>query len=103
MTSTKSKYNIFLIDYGLAKQFENNGKHIRWFHTGRTVGTARYASCNSLSGMELSRRDDLESFMYVILHVLMKKLPWQGTKSDRKNKKEWFAKVLSMKQAFNPT
>ena len=67
------------------------------------MGTARYASCNSLSGMELSRRDDLESFIYVILHVLMKKLPWQGTKSDRKNRKEWFAKVLSMKQAFNPT
>ena len=103
MTSTKSKFNIFLIDYGLAKKYVTKKQHLRWNQTGRVVGTARYASVNSLSGLELSRRDDLESYMYVILHILMKKLPWQGTKSERKNRKEWFAKVLSMKQAFNPT
>ena len=33
---------------------------------------------NALSGLQLSRRDDLESLSYMILYFLTKKLPWQG-------------------------
>lgn len=57
------------------------------------MGTARFASINALSGIELSRRDDLESLAYVLIYLLHG-LPWQGIKGDSKRK---HAEVLQMK------
>ena len=58
-------------------------------------GTARYASMNALSGLQLSRRDDLESLSYMILYFLLKKLPWQGITA--KNLEKRYKKIYDKK------
>ena len=74
---------IYLIDFGLCQDYIDikTGKHKNFRFTGYMTGTARYASRNALKGNQLSRRDDVESFIFMILYFLSKKLPWQGTRA----------------------
>ena len=92
---------IYLIDFGLGQKYISlkTGKHIEFSITGYMTGTARYASRNALRGKCLSRRDDIESFMYMILFFLAKKLPWQGIKA--KNLGEKYKKIYIYKKEFN--
>ena len=92
---------IYLIDVGLGQKYLSlkTGKHIEFKFTGYMTGTARYASRNALRGKGLSRRDDLESFMYMILYFLAKKLPWKGIKA--KNMGEKYKKIYEYKKEFN--
>lgn len=74
---------LYIIDFGLCKRIVNphTGEHIK-NRTGKTMaGTPRYASIHMHEGMEMSRRDDIESLGYVMIFLLKGSLPWQGCSS----------------------
>lgn len=75
---------LYTIDMGLCKKFIENKGHIPLIKTKKFVGTLRYASINSHRGLELSRRDDLESVLYVLIYLAKGKLPWQGLPNPKK-------------------
>jgi len=60
---------LYIIDFGLAKKFRSSRtlKQFPLIKRHSLTGTARYASINALQGYEQSRRDDLESAMYVLM------------------------------------
>jgi serine/threonine protein kinase len=71
---------VYLIDFGLSKQFRNPDTHVHIpYNEGLGfVGNFFFASINSHMGLELGRRDDLESLAYVLFYFLWGYLPWQG-------------------------
>ena len=94
----KDKRIIYLIDFGLSRKYRSDRtkNHIQFSITKTMIGTARYASRNAISGLQLSRRDDLESLSYTILYFLTKKLPWQGIKAKTLEKR--YKKIYDKKE-----
>ena len=90
-----------MIDFGLAKKYRDRRvSHIRFRQKEKEeiTGTARYASVNAHKGIELSRRDDLESVGYLLVYFLRGSLPWQGlqARNDRERYKLITEKKLSV-------
>uniref|UniRef100_F1KXU9 non-specific serine/threonine protein kinase n=1 Tax=Ascaris suum TaxID=6253 RepID=F1KXU9_ASCSU len=77
---------IFLLDFGIARRYTEKGsKAIRLpREIVRFLGTVRFASRNCHRSREQCRRDDLESWMYMVLEFTdCSALPWCRT-VDRK-------------------
>lgn len=93
---------VYLIDLGLAKRFrDQHGKHFpfRQMENREITGTTRYASINAHKGMELSRRDDLESLGYVLLYFCKGSLPWQGLQA--RNDQERYKLITESKLSIS--
>lgn len=85
----------YIIDFGLSKEFRDPNTHVHIpYNNGRGfTGTVDFASINSHLGLELGRRDDLESLAYVLLYFLCGRLPWQVPGIHKKN-------ILAIKQGI---
>ena len=74
---------LFLIDFGLAKQFvvdPTPGAPPREFR-----GSTTYASIHTHEGLEPGPRDDLWSLLYVLAECHEGTLPWRALKEERGN------------------
>ncbi|KAH9008034.1 kinase-like protein [Lactarius deliciosus] len=71
---------VYLIDFGLSKEYRDpyTNKHIPPDTNLGLTGTATFASINSHLGLELGRRDDMESLAYILIYFLRGHLAWQG-------------------------
>jgi serine/threonine protein kinase len=89
---------VYILDFGLSKKYwsVSHKCHIPLVRGKKLTGTARYASINALSGLEQSRRDDLESIGYIIMYFLLGKLPWQGLNIN--NKEDRYRKICEKKK-----
>jgi serine/threonine protein kinase len=92
MGASKHANLVYIIDFGLSKEFRdpNTRAHIPYICGCGITGTAAFASINSHLGLELGRRDDLESLAYILIYFLCGFLPWQGQRKD----------ILTLKQGI---
>jgi serine/threonine protein kinase len=79
-------HRIHIIDFGLAKQYRDphTNIHIHYRDNLPMIGTARYSSINVQTGIEPSRRDDIESIAYILIYLMRGSLPWQGDKGGKR-------------------
>lgn len=73
---------IAIIDFGLSRLYQNkDGVHMPARNRPGFRGTAIFASCNAHMHLDLSRRDDLISWFYVITDLITGTLPWKRLES----------------------
>lgn len=76
--------NMNLVDFGLCKKYiHGNIIHIPYNENRPFVGTQSYASLYTHLGIQQSRRDDLESFCYMVSFMINGKLPWSKNKARK--------------------
>jgi serine/threonine protein kinase len=69
--------NLYLLDYGLSTTYlDMNNEHISIKYIDNIIGSINYISINVHNNIIPSRRDDLESIIYILIFVLYKSLPW---------------------------
>ncbi|CAD8062658.1 unnamed protein product [Paramecium primaurelia] len=90
---------VYLIDFGLSKYYRvTDGRHIEFTQKTGVIGTARYASINTLQWMEQSRRDDLESLGYMLIYLVKGELPWSNIKA--RDKEDKYEQILQIKMGL---
>ena len=100
-TNEKNISEIYLIDFGLAKSFlDEKQRHYSLKTNEDIVGTRRYMSINTHQGLTSSRRDDIESFGYIMMFLYHGILPWQNQKSMKdvvtiKQEIKWSTETIS--------
>ena len=89
----ENKELLYLIDFGLSKLYKQKNRHIKETKNNNIVGTLNYVSINIHKGVNASRRDDLESIIYILIELCIGKLPW-----DKIEKKE---KIQEIKEKID--
>ena len=78
---------LYVLDFGLSRQYITaNGDHAPPLDADEAhlsiVGTMRYASVRNHRGEQQSRRDDLESLVYMAAYFWSRTLPWLPIMDD---------------------
>ncbi|OCK78088.1 kinase-like protein [Lepidopterella palustris CBS 459.81] len=89
---------VYVTDMGLGQKLRDRGENDARCWKISLTGTARYASINGHSGVEQSRRDDMESLGYVLLYFIHGSLPWQGLEAETQEQRDEF--ILEKKRAI---
>lgn len=76
---------IFLIDFGLAKTFRNINGHIPEKEISDIIGTPEFISLNVHEKRLPSRRDDLESVVYILCFLFLPYEKWDKTAEFKKS------------------
>lgn len=90
---------IRIIDLGAAKRYRDRetNEHIPYKENKSLTGTPRYSSINSHLGIQMSRRDDMETIAYILIYFLRGSLPWMGIRATDKRRK--YSKIMEKKMA----
>jgi serine/threonine protein kinase len=79
LNSNNSIEDIFLVDFSFCKKYiKTNGEHILKNKINKIIGTVNYISLNVHDLIEPSRRDDLESVVYILIYLYFGKLDWEN-------------------------
>ena len=82
----KHDINVYLIDFGLVKKINENKNENQDLNKRGFIGTLTYASLSAHNKEELSKKDDLWSFFFMILDLFNENLPWRNLSYE--NEKE---------------
>ena len=76
--SAQDKEILYLIDFGFCKRYMDDfGNHVKARENNNSlIGTPAFVSLNVQMGYEPSRRDDIESVVFVMMQLYYGALPW---------------------------
>ncbi|KAK5982769.1 Serine/threonine-protein kinase [Trichostrongylus colubriformis] len=81
------QHTIYIIDFGLSRKYRTDDKDLRYQRIRVPFrGTTRYASIRALDSREQSRKDDVESWWYMVLEWMTGDLPWHKCRGKEREK-----------------
>jgi serine/threonine protein kinase len=93
----RKKGRWYLIDYGLAMNFNNKETTVDPKKAGN--GTPWYMARDAHRGL-MSRKADLESLIYTLVEIKGYKIPWHRRKNKNEKEKDYMQYILDSKQEF---
>jgi len=95
--TTATRSFVYIVDLGIADTYRDvYGKHKsdnKW--AGNVCGTPYYMSPNAQEGSNQSRKDDLWSLSYMMMHLHTADLPWASVDKEVDRKEKDFRDVRS--------
>ena len=83
-----TSYNLYIIDFGLSKMYKSGNIHNSETQIKSLIGSVNFSSLNVINLIEPSRRDDIESLLYILFYLLLDKSCYSiYTNLDVSNKK----------------
>lgn len=85
MFGLKDIERAYVIDFGISTFYidQKSKAHVAYKTNMTFFSTVHYGSLNNHEGIQPSRRDDLESLAYLLVHISKGSLPWQSiTRND---------------------
>jgi serine/threonine protein kinase len=83
-----TSYNLYIIDFGLSKMYKSGNIHNSETQIKSLIGSVNFSSLNVINLIEPSRRDDIESLLYILFYLLLDKSCYNiYTSLDVSNKK----------------
>jgi serine/threonine protein kinase len=83
-----TSYNLYIIDFGLSKMYKSGNIHNSETQIKSLIGSVNFSSLNVINLIEPSRRDDIESLLYILIYLLLDKSCYNiYTSLDVSNKK----------------
>jgi len=74
---------VYLIDFGFCKSYKTiDGEHNDNTQLTKIIGTPNYISINVHNLHQPSRRDDIESTIYIMIYMLLGYLDWEKERSE---------------------
>lgn len=81
---TTNTEKIYLIDFGFCKSYKTpDGYHVDNTRLTNIIGTPNYISLNVHNLWQPSRRDDVESIIYIILYMIFGFVKWESHNIER--------------------
>jgi casein kinase 1 epsilon len=75
---------IYLIDFGFCKTYKTiEGEHVDEKPLTKIIGTPNYISLNIHNLQQPSRRDDVESIIYIMIYIIFGLLEWDSYSIER--------------------
>lgn len=68
-----TSYNLYIIDFGLSKMYKSGNIHNSETQIKSLIGSVNFSSLNVINLIEPSRRDDIESLLYILFYLLLDK------------------------------
>jgi len=96
---------LYIIDFGLCKTYLNDNGHIKNVQLTKILGTPTFISLNIHNLNTPSRRDDLESIVYILMYLFFDKLDWSECENanEIKRKKQKLLDNESIPLVFKDT
>jgi casein kinase 1 len=66
-----TSYNLYIIDFGLSKMYKSGTIHNSETQIKSLIGSVNFSSLNVINLIEPSRRDDIESLLYILFYLLL--------------------------------
>ena len=77
--NTNNKNDIYIIDFGFCKKYvDENNNHNNIKKISQIIGTPKFISINVHNLIEPSRRDDVESLIYILMYLYYGTLTWEN-------------------------